>query len=497
MILIRSANIIDGSGQPAYKADVLIKDDKISAIGNLATKQAEVVIDGLGYNLAPGFIDVNTDSDHYLSLFTNPQQKDFLIQGVTTIIGGHCGSSLAPLIYGSLESIQKWGDINQVNVNWHTVAEFLKILNQIKLGVNFGTLMGHSTIRRALIGEEMRELTESELKVFKYMIQEGMEDGALGLSTGLSYVHAKSASLDEVQSLVEVVAKHEGVYTTHLRDDRDHLVMSIKEAIEIARNTKVKVLISHLRPLVGFEENFKEGLNLLEQAGRELDIHFDGYPFDTSVVPIYTLLPQWAQDGGAEVMLKNIQSKEKRDRLIKEMVYVAGDLIIARAKEAPHLKGKTLTEFAEVQGLGLPEALLKLMELTNLKSVMFYRNISPDMAIDSLLSSSALVASNGAGLPDKADILKHERFYNTFPKFLEIAQKSDKISLEAAIKKITLTPATKFSLAKRGLVKEGNVADLVMFNKNKIVNVLVNGQLAVRDGQLQETLSGKVLKHRD
>src|SRR3989344_6384242 len=185
MILIKSAQIIDGAGKPPYKADVLIKDDKISAIGNYATKKAEIIIDGLGYYLTPGFIDVNTDADHYLALFTNPSQSDFIKQGVTTTIGGQCGSSLAPLLYGSLESIQKWTDIRQINVNWHTMQEFLKILGKIKIGVNFGTLIGHSTIRRAIIGEELRDLTDPELKVFEHIIERAMEEGALGFSTGL------------------------------------------------------------------------------------------------------------------------------------------------------------------------------------------------------------------------------------------------------------------------------------------------------------------------
>ncbi|MDP3901370.1 MAG: amidohydrolase family protein [bacterium] len=496
MILIKSAQVIDGSGQPMRKADVLIKDNKISAIGNLATKKAETIIDGLGYYLTPGFIDVNTDSDHYLSLFTNPPQKDFLIQGVTTIIGGHCGSSLAPLIYGSLESIQKWSDINQINVNWHSMAEFLKTLDRAKLGVNFGTLIGHSTIRRALVGEEIRELTESELKVFKHLVQESLEEGALGLSTGLSYVHAKQTSFSEVKSLVELVAKNGGVYATHLRDDREHLVESIQETIKITEETKVKTLISHLRPLIGFEDNFRKGLDLIERADRELDINFDNYPFDTSVIPIYTLLPQWAQDGGLLVMLENIKSVKLRPKLIKELADIKDDLTIAQSKNMPYLKGKKLSEFAKAHGLDMPEALLKLMEVTNLGAIVLYHNINIDLASEALYSRSALVASNGAGLPDDASTFKYERFYNTFPKFLEIIEKTGKISLEEAIKKISYIPALKFSLKNRGLIKEGYMADLTMFSKNQITNVLVNGQLAIKNGQFQNILAGKVLKRQ-
>ena len=130
MILIRSAKVVDGSGKPAYTADVLIQGDKITAVGYFPTKKADLIIDGLGFYLTPGFIDIHTDSDHSLDLFLHPDQKDFLLQGVTTIIGGNCGSSLAPLLYGQLESIQKWTDINQINVDWHTVGEFFQVLNR-------------------------------------------------------------------------------------------------------------------------------------------------------------------------------------------------------------------------------------------------------------------------------------------------------------------------------------------------------------------------------
>src|SRR3989338_4441804 len=129
MVLIRGAKIVDGSGsKPPFEADVLLRNDKISAIGKFPTKKADLVIDGLGLYLTPGFIDVNTDSDHHLSLFTNPEQQDFLTQGVTTIFGGLCGSSLAPLIYGTLDSIRKWTDVSQINIDWHSMGEFFKVL---------------------------------------------------------------------------------------------------------------------------------------------------------------------------------------------------------------------------------------------------------------------------------------------------------------------------------------------------------------------------------
>ena len=433
MILIKSAQIIDGAGKPPYKADVLIKDDKISAIGNYATKKAEVIIDGLGYYLTPGFIDVNTDADHYLSLFTNPSQSDFIKQGVTTTIGGQCGSSLAPLLYGSLESIQKWTDIRQINVDWHTMKEFLKTLGRTKIGVNFGTLIGHSTIRRAIIGEELRDLTDSELKVFEHIIEKAMEEGALGFSTGLGYAHSRATPYQEILQLVKIVTKHGGVYATHLRNEEEKIAGSVKEAIRLARETGVKTLISHFRPLNGFEKNYEEALEIIQKETDELDFHFDGYPFDASVVPIYTLLPKWAQSGGLRDMLENLSSNETQERLLKEFSHINGDdIIVAQAPTAKYLVGKTLGTFARNHELELSSALIKLMILTGFKAVVIYKNINVDLAIQGLMSDKALVASNSACLPEKNDIVKHERFYNTFPKFLEITGATNR-SIEKTI----------------------------------------------------------------
>ena len=216
-LLIKGVQVIDGTGSEPYKADVLIQRNLISAIGNLKGRQTDEVVDGLGHYLVPGFIDVHNNTDHYLSIFSNPAQEDFLKQGITTIIGGHCGSSLAPLLYGTLESIRKWANPQDVNVDWHTVAELMASLGRISPGINFGTLAGHSTIRRALLGERSR-LLERELSVFKLVLTQAMKEGAFGLSTGLEFVHAKKASKKEIKELSAIVKEMNGVYATHLRD---------------------------------------------------------------------------------------------------------------------------------------------------------------------------------------------------------------------------------------------------------------------------------------
>ncbi|MDP3947216.1 MAG: hypothetical protein Q8Q41_00800, partial [bacterium] len=325
-LLIKGVQIVDGTGRPPFRGDVFVKDKKISAIGSFGNKDADTVIDGMGAYAAPGFIDVNTDSDHYLTLFTNPAQREFVFQGVTTVIGGHCGASLAPLLYGTLESIRKWADPNQVNVDWHTMGEFLDVLSKKRIGVNFGTLVGHATIRRALIGEAFRDLTLNELKVFAQVVDRAIGEGALGLSTGLGYAHSNRVPPSEIVKLLGVVAGHNGVYATHLRDEGLGLVSSVRETIAAAEKTNVKTVVSHFRPLLGFEKEYDEALRVIE--GAPVGVRFDCYPFATSSLALYTLLPPWARDGGLEVMLSHVKTPAVRERIREEMLPVNDQILI-------------------------------------------------------------------------------------------------------------------------------------------------------------------------
>jgi len=476
MLLIKNVKVVDGGGQEAKSADVLISGDKISAIGNFPDKKAETVIEGLGGYLTPGFIDVSTDADHYLTLFTNPSQDNFLKQGVTTIIGGHCGSSLAPLLYGSLESIRKWANPNQINIDWQTFEEFLAAISRLPLGVNFGTLIGHSTIRRALIGEDLRDLTEKEIKVFKEIVEESLRAGALGFSTGLAYAHSRQTPYQEIKSFVSLLPKYNAAYTTHLRDERAAVYNSVNETLQLYKETGAKTVISHFRPIIGYEKNFEAALGLIEKSSSKMDFHFDIYPFTTSIVPLYILLPEWAQRGGLETMLELLQNPGCQKRVIKELPpFKNGELTIAQSPTNPFLEGKTVTK----------KELVDLMLATRLRALLFHQNISPTHLEKIISSDKALIGSNSGGLGERA--------ISTFPRFLELAGKQKKYKFEKAIKKITGDAAAKFNLKERGLIKEGYFADLVLIINNKIQAVVINGQTAVRNGQWQKITAGSVL----
>lgn len=507
-LLIKNVRIVGGIKSFPETTDVFITEDKISAIGKLPAKGADRVIDGQGAYLSPGFIDVNTDSDHYLSLFDYPKQEDFLLQGVTTIVGGMCGSSLAPLLYGSLESVRKWGDVSRVNVDWRTMGEFLSLFEKKPLAVNFGTLVGHSTIRRAIIGEAVRDLSKNELAVFGETLKRSLAEGAFGLSTGLGYVHAANTPYSELKFLADIVKEHDGVYATHLRKSDADIVGSVEETIKLAKETSTKTIISHFVPVSGFEKEYEEALSRIESLSEETDFHFDVYPSDTMVFPIYVFLPYWAKSGGLEVMYDNLKDSWMQPRILKDLQNInPSDMILAQAPGNEILIGRSLQDLVETYNVrDYKAALLKLMLTTKLRAIVFYKNANYDLIKKVIIHPRALIASNSASYPYSGKMLKPERTVSTFTKFIAAALTSKKITIEDAIRKITLEPAKKFDLKKIGVVREGNFADLAVFSLDKnaesyekyvdIKIIMVNGQVVLENGTFSGKFPGKALRHK-
>jgi N-acyl-D-aspartate/D-glutamate deacylase len=505
-LLIKNVQII-GRSRPSHNGsredgnlDVFVSNNKISAIGNLPNKKADVMLDGQGAYLSPGFIDCNTDSDHYLTLFDDPGQEDFVQQGVTTILGGMCGASLAPLLYGSLESFQKWGDTNRINVNWHTMAEFLAVMDKRPVAVNFGTLVGHSTVRRAIVGESLRELTKNELSVLARTLEASLAEGAFGFSTGLSYVHARKTPYAEIRPLGEVVKRFHGVYATHLRHEAAGVKESVAETIRLAKETGVSVLINHFSPIIGAEKEYEEALALIEELPAHVDLQFDISPSTSSLVPIYTFLPEWVQTGGLGIMTANINDQWLLPRIKKDMPkFNEDDFTIAQAPGNEILVGRSLREIKDIYGVGDGrDALLRLMQALQLKGSVLYKNLDAHLIARAIGSSRSLIASNAPSIVEGMPGIKHYksgRTTPTFSSFLSLVEEQKLMSFEDAIRKITLAPARKFGIVGRGEIVEGNFADLVCFRGSEIKFTIVNGHLVERDDKISRTLPGTILRH--
>ena len=507
-LLIRNVRILGSEKEFPDPVDVFVNGDTISAIGSFTNKKADTTLDGRGGYLTPGFIDVDSASDHYLTLFDDRGQEDFLRQGVTTIIGGMCGASLAPLAYGTLESIQKWGDPSRVNVNWHTTAEFLSVLDARPLAVNFGTLAGHATIRRALVGEALRELTKNEMNVFARMLEEAMRQGAFGFSTGLSYVHARAASDLELDFFADVVARFGGVYATHLRDGGMGVGQSVKETIRLAEDRGVKTLISHLMPMKGAGREYEAALAEIESLPVITELRFDAHPFADSLLPIYTFLPGWAQNGGIGVMLANVKDQWLLTRIKKDMSEIDADhFIIAQASGNDFLVGKTLRELAGVYEMDdMRDALLKLMATTKMKCTVLYKDIDDALIAKAMGSPRSLIGSaapswSRSGPSGGKRKFRPERTSATFTRFLGLAA-GGLIPLDVAVRKITAEPAELFGLKGRGVLKEGNFADLTCFKIDgqsgdpaEVLFTVVNGTTVLSGEGFRDIFPGKILRH--
>ncbi len=496
----RVPNASGASAVPQKPVDIFVSGNKISAIGNFPNKKADTVLDGQGAYVSAGFIDANTASDHYLTLFNEQSQEDALRQGVTTIIGGMSGASLAPLLYGSLESIQKWGDTSRVNVNWHTMKEFLQAMDRRPPAVNFGTFVGHATVRRAIVGEALRDLPKNELGVFMRTLDSALAEGAFGFSTGLGYVHARKTPYAELRSLAEVVKKHHGVYATQLRHDTAGVKASVEETIKLARETGVSVLINHFAPVVGAEKEYEEALTLVNDLPPEVDLHFDISPSTSSLVPLYTFLPEWAQTGGVAVMNATINDEWLFPRIKKEMPqFDENNFFITHAPGSEFLVGRSLQEIKALYEVDdSRDALLRLMQAMQLKGSVLYKNLDAALIARALASPRSLIGSAAPSIPPVVSGEKHlrsDRSSATFSAFLALAEDQKLMPLADAIKKITREPAKKFGIAGRGAVIEGGFADLACFRGGEVKFTVVNGHIAEKENEFMAVFPGNILRH--
>lgn len=521
-ILIKNGTIIDGTGKKNFKADIAIKKDKIKKIGRLDKSSAKLIINANGQYVAPGFIDIHNHSDSYWALFVTPSLESMLRQGITTVIGGNCGSSLAPLVVGHVvDSIQKWADINDMTINWLNMREFLNVLEKRKIGLNFGTLVGHATLRRGIIAEEFRKLKPRETKMMEKMLEDALKEGAFGLSTGLAYSHAKIAPTEEIIKLAKIVKKEDGVYTSHIRGEAEELIPAIEETISIAKNSKVSAEISHLKAM-GRKNwpNFPKAIGLIEKAKKQgLNINFDVYPYTATGSVLYILLPDWVAEGGKKMLIKRLKDPAIKIKVIKEMQetkpYEYEKVIIAISPVDRTFIGKKITEIAQTQGTSIEEAIINMLIASSGQVITYFETLGEENVKLALKHPLAFIGSDGSGYNvdyyKKRGDLVHPRCFGAFPRFLGKYVRENKLmSWEEAIYKISGGPAEKMGLKNRGALKKGNFADITVFNPKTVIDraafenpfqypegiehVIVNGKIAIDKGKYTGEMAGRVLR---
>ncbi len=521
-LIIKNGTVIDGSGtKEKFTADVAVLNGIITKVGDIGTAQAKKTIDAEGLYVAPGFIDVLSHSDTNLTLFTMPGQESLVSQGVTTIIGGNCGYSLAPLISGNvIDAEQRWTNPAQINVDWLRMSEFLSKLEEKKLAVNFGTLTGYNTLIKGILKNDYRQPSRQENEIAAFLLDQSLREGSGGLSIGFAYLYQDRNFADHLENLFVTAKKQNKIITVHLKDESDKFLDSLHAAIALAREFETPLHISHLK-VVGkqFWQNFQKAIRAIEEAsGAGIAVTFDIFPYASSALALYLLLPAWVKVGGPEMIMKRLRNSFERAQVIKDLKEQAIEYDkITIASRAPDrvFVGKTITEIAKGFGTNEEEAIIQLLLGSNLKVIAFAHVLDEGNVQMGVAHPLSLIGSSGAGYsvvpPAQREDLPHPRSFGTFPRFLrKYVVEKKLLSWEQAIAKITGGPARVFRIANRGILKEGNSADIVVFDPRTISDaatfqdpyhyskgtevVVVNGAIAYEHTSATNVFSGKVLR---
>lgn len=518
-LIIKNAKVIDGTGKPSRVdlLDLAVEKDQIVNIDKNITSKAQTVIDAEGKVLAPGFVDIQNHSDSYWQIFDNPSLGSLVSQGYTTILVGHCGASLAPLLSSqSLLAMQKWHTLEGANLNWQSFSEFVSALSKRNYGTNIASLVGYATLRRGILGDQVRSLEPAEMESLKKILDESLKNGAFGLSTGLSYAHEIIISQLELFELAKVVSRHNALFSVHLRSESGEAVESVEEVLEIAKSANLNLKISHLK--VRGQKNWEKTgqiLELLETAyHRGIKVHFDAYPYDTVWQALYSYLPKWAIEGGRSLLLKHLADPTQKNKILSYLNSLEvkwPEMIVASTGSRLQFTGKTLGQIAKNLECSSEAAVLHLIEHAGSEVLVFEKSLKSENVDDFVYHPLCFIATDGGGFKTgEKSRLVHPRCFGTAAKFLKGSLFSKRINLETAVQKLSSGPARKMGLNDRGEIKIGNKADLVIFNPEKISDtatyenpgqlsqgiehVFVNGTHALANGKLTEALGGRVLK---
>ena len=496
-LVIRDARVVDGSGNPWFRADVAVRQGRIARVGRVAASEARRVIDARGQVLAPGFIDVHA---HAEDIYEQPDAENFVRMGVTTIVTGNCGGSVVD------------------------VGGFLGRAGETPLAVNLATLVGHNSVRREVFGLANRAPSVEELERMKGLVERAMKDGAVGLSTGLIYVPGTYAKTDEVLELARVAARHGGVYATHMRSEGLKVADAIRESIEIGERAGLPVQISHFKvsakKLWGQSEMT---LGLVREARRRgLAVTVDQYAYTASSTSLDSRLPDWVLEGGREEGRKRLADPEQRRRAAREMkegLKRGGNkdfsyAVVASHRAKPEYNGKSIAEIARAaRGRkdvdSQVEQILEMYEAGGAQ--MVYHSMGEEDVRRIMREPFTMIASD-SGVRRFGEGVPHPRGYGNNARVLGVYVRDLKlVTLEDAVRKMTSLPAQTFGLRDRGLVREGMAADLVIFDEALVSDpstfdkqhqyaagfsyVLVNGEPVVDAGRATGARAGRALRH--
>lgn len=537
-LLIQNATVIDGTGALAFSADVTVSKGVISRIakGNEPSTPSPEVLDARGLVLCPGFIDMHSHSD--FTLLLAPKADSRVRQGVTTEVTGNCGGSPGPFREPFRDAFMEYmTDLGRhykqelADGDWNraTLDEFFHKVSQQGTALNMAPLVGHSTLRVNVMGYEDRVPDKEEMARMKRLLEQELEKGAFGLSTGLIYHPGAFAETEELAELASVLPTYGGIYSTHMRSEGKYLFEAAREAIDVAQKSKASLQISHLKCETPARWG-KSGelLDMLDTASSQgIDLHFDQYPYTAWATGLIELFPPWAKDKGAARLIKILGDPAQRQTVKDQMTTpepdwdnpmegLGWDMIrITGCRLAEHMafNGMRVSDLSQAMEMDPLDALFALYtrEAGGLGMIVFAM-CEADL-IDILKHPLGMIGSDGCSVTPGGPAGRqpvHPRFYGTFPRVLSRYVREKKVlSLESAIHKMTGLPAQKLGLKDRGLVREGMAADLVLFSPERVQDkadfenphqypagidqVFVNGTAVVRHGEHTGNLPGKRL----
>jgi N-acyl-D-amino-acid deacylase len=524
-LLIKNVRILDGTGNPWFLGGIGVKDKKLVAVGEIpCDTTAARVIDGKNLIAAPGFIDMHTHSEYPLMVDGHAQSK--IRQGVTTEVTNSCGGWGAPIAGFARGVARKNVDKydRDFEIDWVDFDGYNRRLERQGVSVNVVNFVGHGIVRAAVFGFEDRPPTADELRQMKYYIEQAMEQGCLGISTGIYYTPGCYATIDEIAECCKVAAKYNAVHSSHIRDESTYnigLVNAIKEVIEIGRKSGVRTNFSHLKGIGPFSVGKSpEVLGILDAARAEgLDVTADQYPYTASGSGITgALLPRWAQVGGREGTLARLKDPETRAKMKKgiEENYVRRGgpekLQVALCAHHPEFEGGTMKDACEKMGLDPAEAALVLLADDEVSFVSHGQDENDLMTY--MKWGGICVGSDGSSLSAEGPLSEgspHPRHFGTFPRILaRYVREKNVITLPDAVRRMTSAPAQRLRIKDRGILREGFWADITLFDPDTVEDkatfrdpkqyptgipyVVVNGEVVLDNGVHTGKMPGKALK---
>lgn len=536
--LIKNGLVFDGTGSGPFKADIGISSDKIHFVDKKSKVKADSIIDAKNMAVAPGFIDTHSHSE--FTLLADPRAEGKVCQGITTEINGNCGLSAAPLYNDAF--FQREEDLKEFGIRerWTTFDEYFRVLKKKGIAVNFVTLAGHGNIRASVKGYKDKELTKSDLKKMHALLRDSINRGAIGLSTGLIYppgVYSETGELIELCKVLSHACNFPSppfskggkggfvIYTTHMRSEGDKLIESIEEASRIGKEASIKVHISHIKTS-GKENWHKIGsaISLMEESRKGgVSLTCDAYPYTASSTDLDTVLPSWVYSGGREEELKRLRNPRIREKMKKQILNTHSSkdywekisISSVATDENRWMEGRSIYNIASVMGKEPVDILFDILIKERLMvsaifASMHEGNLKKFLSLPYCMVGTDSAARSFSGLTYKGK--PHPRGFGSFPRFIrKYVRDENLMSMSEGIHKITMLPAQTFGIHERGIIKSGAYADIIIFDREKIIDratfknpfvkpegihyVFVNGMPALWEGHLTGSKSGKILRH--